>query len=137
MPDTQKNRIVLDTNLWISFLISNQFKELDSLLVSGKVTLLFSKELLDEFIDVTSRQKFRKFFNKSDISLVLELISSYGELVEVVSSIKKCRDHKDDFLLNLSFDGKANFLITGDADLLVLNNIETTKIVTWKEFLEY
>ena len=42
-------RIILDTNLWISFLISSKYEQLDSLLDDEKCTLLFSNELLDEF----------------------------------------------------------------------------------------
>ena len=51
------------------------------------------------------------------------------------SKINECRDPKDNFLLSLSVDGKADFLVTGDSDLLVLEKIEKTKIVSWTEFI--
>ncbi|MFN3803082.1 putative toxin-antitoxin system toxin component, PIN family [Belliella pelovolcani] len=51
------------------------------------------------------------------------------------SKINECRDPKDNFLLSLSVDGKADFLVTGDSDLLVLGKIEKTKIVSWAEFI--
>jgi uncharacterized protein len=53
----------------------------------------------------------------------------------VESKINECRDPKDNFLLSLSIDGKADFLVTGDSDLLVLRKIENTQIVSWAEFI--
>lgn len=56
MPKT-KDRIIIDTNLWISFLLSKDFSKLDKLLNSENLVLLFSRELLDEFVDVARRPK--------------------------------------------------------------------------------
>ncbi len=61
----KNRRVILDTNLWISFLISKRQKELDELLESGEVTLIFSQELLEEFIEVSERSKFKRFFKKN------------------------------------------------------------------------
>jgi uncharacterized protein len=51
-------RIIIDTNLWISFLITKNYSKLDSILFSGNSKLIFSEELLTEFIDVIKRPKF-------------------------------------------------------------------------------
>jgi uncharacterized protein len=131
----KNRRVILDTNLWISFLISKRQKELDVLLESGAVTLIFSKELLEEFLEVSDRTKFKRFFKKSDIKTLLTQIKTFGELIKVESKINACRDPKDNFLLSLSVDGKADFLVTGDSDLLVLGKIQKTKIVSWIEFI--
>lgn len=48
-----------------------------------------------------------------------------------------CRDEKDNFLLNLSIDSKADYLITGDKDLLVLEKIEWTEIMSFTDFIEH
>jgi uncharacterized protein len=117
------------------FLISKRQKELDVLLESGAVTLIFSQELLEEFLEVSERPKFKRFFKKSDIKTLLTHIETFGELIKVESKISERRDPKDNFLLSLSIDGKADFLVTGDSDLLVLGNIEKTKIVSWTEFI--
>nr|WP_262912264.1 putative toxin-antitoxin system toxin component, PIN family [Mongoliitalea daihaiensis] len=63
----KNRRVILDTNLWISFLISKRQKELDILLESGAVTLIFSQELFEEFLEVSERSKFKRFF-KNQIS---------------------------------------------------------------------
>ncbi len=112
------DRVVIDTNLWISFLISKDFKELDKQIKKGKVKLIFSVELIDEFLTVADRPKFRKFFSKGDIEELIELFDSYGEIVRVISNVDICRDHKDNFILSLLKDSGADYLLTGDSDLL-------------------
>ena len=132
----ESKRVILDTNLWISFLITKKFTEIDSLIKNKQITLIFSNELLEEFIDVVNRPKFKKYFTKKDIENLLNTFDQYAELIEVTSEIDICRDEKDNFLLNLSVDGKADYLITGDNDLLILEKLQETKISTYREFLE-
>src|SRR3569833_1529867 len=128
-------RLILDTNLWISFLITNDFSRLDEIILIKHCKLIFSAELLDEFLAVAGRAKFRKYFSKADIENVLDTIGEYAEFVMVKSKIEICRDVKDNFLLSLSIDSNANFLITGDKDLLEIKKIGETEIITISEFL--
>lgn len=130
----KQSKIVIDTNLWISYLITKGFKRLDKLIYSDKARLIFSQELIDEFIAVTQRPKFRKYFSSVDIAKLLEIFGTYGELIKVTSNVLVCRDLKDNFLLSLSFDGHADFLITGDYDLLELKKFGETNILTIAEF---
>ena len=51
------------------------------------------------------------------------------------SNIEVCRDAKDNFLLNLAIDSKADYLITGDTDLLIIEKIKKTNIITFTEFI--
>jgi putative PIN family toxin of toxin-antitoxin system len=129
-------RVIIDTNLWISFLISKDYSKLDEILFTKKATLVFSQELLDEFITVVRRPKFRRFFSPSDIEDVIETIEEYADFVEVNSNENACRDIKDNFLLSLSIDGNVDFLLTGDKDLLTLNPYKSTTIITLSEFLQ-
>ena len=97
--------------------------------------MVFSQELLDEFITVSQRPKLRRFFSSPDIVEIIETFEAYAEFVEVQSKIKICKDPKDNFLLSLAIDGKEDFLLTGDNDLLVLSKVEKTKIVNISDFL--
>ena len=72
----KNRRVVLDTNLWISFLISNRQQELDLLLESGAITLIFSEELLEEFLEVSNRPKFKRFFKSTDIEALIHQIDT-------------------------------------------------------------
>ena len=130
----KQSKLIVDTNLWISYLISIGNKRLDKLIFSDKARLVFSTELIDEFIEVSQRPKFIKYFHRDDVTKLLDLFDTYGELVKVKSDIQICRDYKDNFLLSLAFDSKANYLLTGDNDLLDLKKFGTTTIMTMSEF---
>ncbi len=129
-------KVILDTNIWISFLITKNFNSLDKLIDEGKVKLIFSEELIEEFITVVKRPKFDKYFTNSDIISIINLFNTYGKLVKVSTNNTECRDLKDNFLLNLAIDSKADYLVTGDSDLLVINKIKKTKIITFKELIK-
>ena len=131
----KSKKIIIDTNLWISHLISGSLKSLDDLIISGKVSLVFSEELFTEFIEVVSRPKFRKYFSEKDIDNLQDLFDDYGEIIKVTTSVDLCRDPKDNFLLNLCIDSKADYLITGDNDLLVIKEIESCTILAYSEFV--
>ena len=128
-------RIILDSNLWISFLITKDFTKLDTILFSKQAILLFSNELLDEFITVVKRPKFKKYFNNSDITSLISIIEKYAEFVSVKNKLTICRDEKDNFLLSLAKEGNADYLITGDNDLLSIKKLGQTKIITITEYL--
>lgn len=131
----RKNRIIIDTNLWISFLLTSDFSKLDTIFENKSITLLFSQILIDEFIEVAQRPKFKKYFSLTDLENLLLQIKNQAEFIEVTSDIKLCRDPKDDFLLSLAKDGKATHLITGDKDLLDLKTFGKTKIITITNYL--
>ena len=134
MPKTN-DRIIIDTNLWISFLLTNDFSRLDRLLADNSVVLLFSKELLDEFVTVARRPKLKKYFSITNLQNLLKQITQHAEFIVVISQVSICRDLKDNFLLSLSADGKATHLISGDKDLLVLQKFEETIILTMSAYL--
>ena len=131
----RNKKVILDTNLWISFLITKNHTEIDDLIIKGKIKLIFSTELVEEFLTVTSRSKFKKYFNKQDIEELLEIFDTFAELINVKLEISECRDPKDNFLLSLAAESKADYLVTGDFDLLTLKKIRKTKILTWKDFI--
>ena len=79
-------RIIIDTNLWISFLINKDYTKIDHLLLQRKIQLLFSQELLDEFIQVTQRPKFKKFFKQKAVAELIDLLNEHAELITVVSA---------------------------------------------------
>src|SRR3954447_10159031 len=134
MPKTE-DRIIIDTNLWISFLLTKNFSNLDKLFADQSITLLFSQELLDEFVEVAGRPKFKKYFSLTDLQDLLRELTLRAEFVGVTSKVIVCRDPKDNFLLSLAIDGKATHLLTGDKDLLDLKSYGETEIVTIAVYL--
>lgn len=131
----RSKKIVLDTNLWISFLISKRLDEIDDLVTNGKIILIFSKESIEEFITVAKRTKFEKYFSYENLNELLHWFEKFGKLVDVKIKLNECRDFKDNFLLNLAVESKADYLVTGDIDLLIIKKIKKTKIMHWSEFV--
>jgi uncharacterized protein len=135
MPKSKRLRLVIDTNLWVSFLISNRLRKLDTLLLLEQLRFLFSKELLDEINSTITKPKLQKYFSANALEEMLLTLEPYIDIVEV-KKVNVCRDPKDNFLLALAKEGKAHYLLTGDKDLLELEKIGRTKIGTITHFLE-
>ncbi len=132
----KSKKVILDTNLWISFLITKNYSFIDRFVDNQKVTLIFSNELIQEFLTVATRPKFQKYFTDQDIQTLLRLFDNFATIIETTSNIENCRDFKDNFLLNLAIDSNADFLVTGDNDLLELKKIGKTKILSFRELTE-
>lgn len=136
MRKRKKVKVIIDTNLWISFIISNRFDHLEALLASGKVRLLFSMDLVAEVQETIRKPKLKKFFTGYAIEEMLITLEPYVDFIDAGRSAKICRDPEDDFLLDLARDGHADYLLTGDKDILVLRKFGKTKITTFSEFLK-
>ena len=135
----QKNnplKLIIDTKLWISFIISNKPTLIDPLLFSGEARLLFSKELIAEIAQTITKPKLKKYFSTNALKEMLSAFEPFTDLIEVKSAVTHCRDNKDNFLLALAKDGKADYLLTGDKDLLELESFGKTKIKTIVLFIE-
>ena len=135
MPPRANLRLVVDTNVLISSLISIPMMAVIRLAVQKHI-VLFSVEILKEFKDVMDRPKLKGRIidahkNELTSSLLVE-----GELILVTRDVNICRDPFDDHLLAFCKDGKADLLITGDKDLLVLKKFGRTRIVAPAQFLE-
>lgn len=129
-----KIRVVVDNNCWISFLIGRRLSKLVDLLSNECVILVICSELLAELRDVTSRPKFAKYFNQSDVESLIDFMQIIGETIEPQQSVKICRDAADDYLLALAAEAKAEYLVTGDDDLLVIKEIGACQIVDVSTF---
>ena len=134
MPRKTKERVIIDTNCWISFLIGRRLHRLVDLLSDEHIELIVCDELLDEIRDVTSRTKFTKYFPNKDVESLLEFLQLIGETINPEQSVQLCRDEADDYLLALAIEANADYLVTGDQNLLVLKEVHNCRIVDVIEF---
>ena len=132
----KRDRVIFDTNIWISYLISDEFSFLDKLIEEQSVVLIFSIELLEEFYEVANRKKFMKYFNSNELDRLIEFISTFAYFVNVQSIFHVCRDPKDNYLLSLSYDAEATHLITGDNDLLAMKYFYKTQIIEYSSYIK-
>lgn len=86
--------------------------------------MCFDIAKFDRYVAVPKRESF-----------LAKLISEV-EMIEIKEAISICRDSKDDKFLELTINGKANYLITGDKDLLVLHPFRKIIILNPTEFLQ-
>jgi len=125
---------IIDTNLFISFLIGKRLKSLKKLIVDSKVTLIFAEQNISEIQLVTRRPKFEKYFDKNEVEDMIDFIYNIGQIFKITSEPILCRDPKDNFLLGLAKKSKADYLVTGDKDLLEIKAYKNTLIITIEEF---
>ena len=135
MPKSKSLKLIIDTNLWVSFIISNKLNVLDPLLFAGNTRLLFSTELITEIQETITKPKLKKYFKTNTLEEMFYAFEPFIDLVEVESIVTICRDPKDNFLLALAKDGKADHLLTGDKDLLELKKFGKVKIQTIGTFI--
>jgi hypothetical protein len=128
------SRIIIDTNIWISFLIGKHLKGLHKIIASGAIQIITCKEQITELSIVFGKSKIRKLFTQYQINEFFELLEDCAEIIDLKSKVNICRDPKDNYLLSLAIDAAADYLITGDNDLLILQSISFTKIISYKEF---
>lgn len=133
-------RVVVDTNILIRALIMPHGTVGPVLLRlrQSEYTLLYAQSLLEELIDVLNRPRIRTKYNltQDDIKAVVALILLRGEAIEPKRTITICRDPKDNKFLEVAVAGKADVIVSGDEDLLVLHPFEDIPIVQPRIFLE-
>lgn len=84
----RKDRIIIDTNLWNSFILTGNFSKLDRIINDEFTVLLFSIELIEELTDVANRPKFRKYFSTEDLINLLYQLEKNAEFINVVSAVE-------------------------------------------------
>jgi putative PIN family toxin of toxin-antitoxin system len=132
-------RAVVDTNILVRGLIKPQGTVGPVLLRlgHGDYTILYAESLLEELVDVLNRPRIRLKYQLADedIQTVVSLILLRGEAVTPEQRITACRDPKDDKFLEVAVAGKADVIVSGDEDLLVLNPFAGIPVVTPADFL--
>lgn len=136
MPKSKPLKLIIDTNLWVSFIISNKQSLLDPFLFNEEARLLFSTELITEIQETIKKPRLKKYFGTNALEEMLSIFEPFIDLIQVESIITVCRDTKDNFLLALAKDGKADYLLTGDKDLLDLIKFGKTQIKTITAFID-
>jgi putative PIN family toxin of toxin-antitoxin system len=130
-------RCVFDTNVIVSAALiaeSVPRQAFDKALDEGAI--LISAPVLLELAEVLGRPKLNKYLTEEQRMRFLVALLREAELVEITETIRDCRDPKDDKLLELAVCGKADYIVSGDQDLTVLNPFRGVQVLTPKEFID-
>ena len=130
----QSEVLILDSNIWISYVITKQLQTLVAIIHNHKLTVLTSEQLVTEIQEVLSRPKFKKYIKHSDIKEVITLHLKLCRFVSMEETTNQLSDAKDNFLLNLYNEGKATILVSGDKELLREAGELDYRVMTLREF---
>lgn len=129
-------KVIFDTNVWISFLIGKRLKKIKQYISDGRIIIITTDQLLNEIQVVTQKEKIKKYFPEESVKELIHLLKTIAKSVEIKQTHFISRDPKDNFLLDLIDYSKADYLVTGDKDLLEHNPFKTAQILTPSKFEE-
>lgn len=132
-------RVVLDTNIWLSGLMSPSGapgRLLDAWL-ENRFILISSEEQLREFRRASRYEHVAKCITQSEAGSLVNAVRTVSSMVERLPVVNLSPDPHDDFLLAMAQAGKAHFLVSGDkSGLLILKKMGSTKIITAGDFIK-
>lgn len=129
-------RICLDTNVLLSGIFWGGLpgKILD-LWATGEFELLVSSPILNEYKNV-----LRRLGKKLGPEITEHWITKIVENVCIITTLPKMkgwsRDPSDNMFIHCALSGNADYLVSGDKDLLILKDTCPVPIVSPKEFLK-
>jgi putative PIN family toxin of toxin-antitoxin system len=111
-------KIVIDTNIWIRALLGGRVTlPVLKAWQAGKFQVLVSQALLNELDKVWQRPRLKNRINAEYAKDLLEQLNWRGIMVELTTVPPRCRDPKDHPVLSTAIDGRADAIVSGDADL--------------------
>jgi len=128
-------KVIIDTNLWISFLIGLKASPaIRRILTDGTVDIVMTDILQQEIMAVASRPKFARYFAPEACERLLAFLRARSEDYPLGDILARCRDPKDDYLLELARVADADIIVTGDKDLTDLHQFGHCQILTLAAF---
>lgn len=129
-------KYVIDTNVLVSALLFKKSPPFQVIqLIEERGIILYSENTILELNQVLHRQKFDKYLTEEEREQFLIKFIQKSTKIKITETITICRDAKDNKFLELAVSGNADFIITGDQDLLVLHPFRDIEIITVSEFL--
>ncbi|WP_419947752.1 putative toxin-antitoxin system toxin component, PIN family [Candidatus Palauibacter sp.] len=131
------DRVVLDTNVLISAALTRTGppRGVVDLVRAGNGVLLFSDETFAELSDRILGSKFDRYLGRESRTAFVGLLAAVAEWVPIAGARLGCRDPADDKILETALMGRADHLVTGDADLLAMSPFHGIPIITPARYL--
>ena len=129
-------KIIFDVNVLISAAILRNSKPRLSFNKAIQFDqILISEDILKELTSVIFREKFDKYLTNWERFEFIRNFSNFATKILITENLSICRDPDDNKYLELAATSNADYLITGDNDLLILNPFRNTRIITPDEYL--
>ena len=127
------DRVVLDTNIFVTLILSKRLNELVEWYADYKTTIYVCPELIDELTTVLRRQKIKKNLTEP-VSAYIRLISRVTESVDIDRRFDRAPDIKDNYLFDLAYTVKSHYIVTNDHPLLNMKQVNKIKLVLLKDW---
>ena len=131
--------VVFDVNVWISGLLWGGIPgQVIQLAHRQRINSFVSSELLLELETTLNRSKFQTRLQQRNltIAVLIELVTALSKITAIIDmDIPELRDPDDTKILATAIAANAQYLITGDQDLLALNQYQGVAIQTPAQFL--
>lgn len=129
-------RVVVDTNVFVSAGLKEKTPPETAVHLAAESHRLLKSTITEQELFVTLARPRLAPLIQSDFLNWLRQVMVAAELVAITERITACRDPKDDKFLELAINGKADLIVTGDADLLALAPFRDIPIVTPAQFVQ-
>ena len=128
-------RVIIDCNVWISFLLGFQKELMHDVLTNEHMDVYVCPQLMREIRDVASRPKIKSRLGDEDLEQLFRLIRAYCINTNISQTADVyIRDSKDLYLLSLAESIEADYIISGDKDLTDLEKHRNTNILSPSQF---
>jgi len=128
-------RVVLDTNIIVSAYLGGVLEGIIVAWKSGKFTLVVSKEIAEEYLDVLRRPKLK--IEKTEIDDFAALLLDRAEFVIPLEALNVIEDDpSDNKFLEAAVAGNAKFIVSGDNHLLELESFQKISIIAARQFVD-
>ena len=135
-PMRTPERVVVDTNVFVSRLL--RFDSVPGRAAEKAIhsdVVLVSPATMSELARVLAEAKFDRYVTIEQRIQFIRLIAAAAEFVPIIHPIRECRDPKDDKFLEVALNGRADVIITGDADLLAMHPWRGVAILSPSNYL--
>jgi len=130
----RNNIFILDTNIWISYLLGRQLHLLVRKFLEAKIEFITCRELIEEIDGVLKREKFRRYVSEDDVAEFIAIHIKLCRMIELKNVPEAFTDKKDNYLFALYKTGKATALVTGDKLLIKEAGQKKMQVFNWQEF---
>jgi putative PIN family toxin of toxin-antitoxin system len=132
------DRVVLDTNIFVSLILSKRLDELVEWHKDYNTTIFVCPELEDELTTVLKRRKIKEKLTEP-VAAYIRFIQTVTQSVSIDLCFDRAPDLKDNYLFDLAYTVKSHYMVTHDYPLLNMKQVNKIKIISladWKKLFE-
>lgn len=128
------DRVVFDVNVIVSYAVNRKLLELITLVSKYNIEIFSCEELLEELRSVLDYPHLEKYLSKNERSNIVRLFESVSTSVNIDTRYDGLIDPKDNYLVDLVYAIKANYLVSGDREVLIQKHIGRIQIISPAQF---